>query len=782
MPRAPLGTTGQQPTGSSTQEKRQKTHQHMTPAEKTLGKWALRANTRLKILGWEAFVAEARGRSHLSEGVGTLPHKAARLLDHLRRKGVGVVMQTPPWTKGQVAQAAARGSHKSATEHTEFVCAELLEFCQQGYWTVLPLSTVQDWPNLRLSPLGVVPQRDRRSRLIVDYTFSNVNQETVRLAPPEAMQFGRALQRVVTNIVHADPRYGPPKMAKIDIADGFYRVWVRASDIPILGVVLPHSSGTASMPMVAFPLALPMGWVESPPFFTTITETACDLTNRAMSSREQLPVHRLEAASCTPPADRFPVSIPTAWTLANTQFSGSLATSRPLATADVYVDDFLLVAQTKRMQVRLMRQALTSIDQVLRPVDHGDPGYRKEPTSVKKLLQGDAYWSTRKRMLGWDLDTVAGTLELPPHRLERLRAILDKVQPPRKRLPTAEWHRILGELRSMSAGLPGSRGLFSVLQHTLSKGDQHRIRLNRRVFDVISDFRFLLDSVVARPTRMRELVPVAPSDTGACDACRLGMGGVWFDTLDPLTPPIVWRSQFPAAIRDALVTATCPGGTISISDLELAGTIAHKDVLAQARHVHERTLWVAGDNRASLIWATKGSSTSSRARAYLLRLNALHQRTHRYVARHHFIPGVLNGMADDASRLWHLNDTALLTHFNSVYPQRTSWQLHHLTPPMTLALTGALSKQRCNPAFLHSETVPFTPPGASGRRFVPRSASMPCSPRSPETRYLYCNSLPTVTGTAALPPAGDSFALGRWRTPYAVWARRLPGWGPRTLA
>ena len=61
--------------------------------------------------------------------------------------------------------------------------------------------------------MGVVPQCERRPRLVVDYTFSNVNQETLQLAPPEAMQFGRALQRVVTNIVHADLQYGPACLA-----------------------------------------------------------------------------------------------------------------------------------------------------------------------------------------------------------------------------------------------------------------------------------------------------------------------------------------------------------------------------------------------------------------------------------------------------------------------------------------------------------------------------------------------------------------------------------------
>ena len=750
----------------------------VTPAEATLGKWACNAAVQLKALGWETMVTAARGNSNMTETVGTIPHKAARALDHLRRRGASVPTSTPPWTRAQVDQAASRGSHQSANAHVEFVCEELLEFCQQGYWIVLPLATVLSLHNLRLSPLGVVPQRDRRPRLIVDYTFSEVNNETVRLAPPEAMQFGRSLQRVLTSIAHANPRFGPPKLAKIDIADGFYRVWIRAADIPKLGVVLPCQVGA---PLIAFPLALPMGWVESPPYFTMLTETACDLANQAMSQYGRLPEHRLEAAANTPPAEHSEVLVPSTWAQDNTHFVGPA--TAPLAKADVYVDDFLLVAQTKRHQRRLLRATLHAIDDVLRPLQLDDSSMRKEPTSVKKLKQGDAFWSTQKRFLGWDLDTIAGTLSLPPHRCERLYALLDMVQPPRKRLPISAWHKILGELRSMAPGLPGSRGLFSILQEALSKGDRRRVRLNRHVFDTISDFRALADSLAIRPTRLGELVPVFPSDTGSCDACRMGMGGVWFDVLDPSAAPIVWRHQpFPPAVQADLVTAHHRGGSLSISDLELAGTIAHKDVLATARHVQERTLWLAGDNRASLSWATKGSSTSSSARAYLLRLNALHQRAHRYVARHHFIPGVFNSMADDASRLWHLNDHALLTHFNSTYPQPTSWQLHRLEPSMNSALIGAFSRKRCVPAALLNATAPRIPHGASGRNFAPHSESTPTSPTSTATRYLFSCSLPTDTSTAPSKAAATPSALGLWRMPYVSWDRRLPGWGPSTLA
>ena len=193
--------------------------------ENTLRKYSKIAGIKLELIGnWDSFVATERGTPDLAITAEAVPHKAARLLRHLRRRGASVPMRTAPWTSDRVQHAAQRGSHKSAKDDIEFVCQEMLEFCHQGFWTVLPWRVASRLPGLQLSPLGVVPQRNRRSRLIVDYTFSGVNDATARLAPPEATQFGKALKRILSRIVQADPTYGPIWLSKIDIADGFYRI------------------------------------------------------------------------------------------------------------------------------------------------------------------------------------------------------------------------------------------------------------------------------------------------------------------------------------------------------------------------------------------------------------------------------------------------------------------------------------------------------------------------------------------------------------------------------
>ena len=74
-------------------------------------------------------------------------------------------------------------------------------------------------------------------------------------------------------------------MMKVDIADGFYCVGLAPEDVPSLGVYLPP--GPDGKNMVASPLVLLMGWVESPPQFCAVTETMADLANTAL--REQTP-------------------------------------------------------------------------------------------------------------------------------------------------------------------------------------------------------------------------------------------------------------------------------------------------------------------------------------------------------------------------------------------------------------------------------------------------------------------------------------------------------------
>lgn len=192
-----------------------------------------------KLSSWQQYVASIRGPSHISPTVEQLQHPAAPLLVRLRTRGMPVVVRTPGWSPPLVQDLLGRGPHQSANDHLEFVRDEMADFVRKGFWTVLPYPLVKRLRGLHLSPLSSIPQRGRRPILIVDLSFYGVNMDTVKLAPHEAMQFGRALDRLLFRIRHADPRHGPVYMNKIDISDGFYRVWLAANSTPKLAVILP---------------------------------------------------------------------------------------------------------------------------------------------------------------------------------------------------------------------------------------------------------------------------------------------------------------------------------------------------------------------------------------------------------------------------------------------------------------------------------------------------------------------------------------------------------------
>ena len=787
--------------------------------------------------------------------------------------------------------ALARGSHQSALSHMEFLRDEMADMIDQGYWVILPYSNVLHLPHLRLSPLGVVPQRDRRPRIIVDYTFWGINDDTVPLAPSESMQFGRAFERILHKIRRANRRFGPTYMIKVDIADGFYRLFVSAPTIATLGVVFPQYEDEE--PLVAFPLVLPMGWVGSPPFFCALTETATDLANHRLRNKAWTPApHRLsqiadaatnfkpvsrrppapcrlgsatmshsEPAPCRPgsatlshsgPATRRPGSAiishsrpaprrlgsaiishsepapicrpgsavlphtgPATRCSAVSEETGTAmlwhpglmderpnTTSRtappsgpcsqplqhhalkpynhPLSYVDIYMDDFLGLAQGHPgLRERVRSTIFHSIDDILRPNTPTDSEHRNEPISLSKLAKGDAKWATRKVLLGWIVDTVAETIELPEHRRLRFLEILDHLQN-RNRVSVKDWHKALGELRSMILAVPGGRGFFSTLQTGFKHSEKNRIRINKPMHDAINDLHHLALDIGARPTRLGEIVPDLPIAIGTADASGAGMGGTWL-SFDPAFQPLVWRATFPLAVQNDLVSTSNPHGKITNSDLELAGQIAHLDVLNQHSDCRERTLSTLTDNISARSWQRKGSTTTLGPAAYLLRLQALHQRHHRYLNQPDYIPGPANAMADDASRLWHLTDTAFLHHLNLTYPQNKPWKLCTLRPAMHSALIMALQCKRSEPAqFLHAPD-PRTTPGFDGATIVTNWASTPCSTMW-STPSRSSKSLPRAGAQDKLLPAVNLSDLVQWKTPYAPSVRRWPAWGPKISA
>ena len=123
--------------------------------------------------------------------------------------------------------------------------------------------------------------------------------------------------------------------------------------------------------------------------------------------------------------------------------------------------------------------------------------------------------------------------------------------------------------------------------------------------------------------------------------------------------PILWHLPFPPYIQDALVSWDNPTGSVTNSDLELTASIAHQDVLINTFDLQERTIHTGSDNTPMVFWQSKGSTTTTKAPARLLWLQALHQQHHHYCPQFSHIPGPVNTMVDDASCLWYLINSQL---------------------------------------------------------------------------------------------------------------------------
>ncbi len=158
------------------------------------------------------------------------------------------------------------------------------------------------------------------------------------------------------------------------------------------------------------PTSLQMGWVESPPYFCTATETARDVTTEYTEYPVgALPRHKFEKYTT---GDADYVVLPEH----NTSIIGVAY------MVEVYVDDFMsLVIPISRDQLRHVATAImTGIHDVFPPdCDNGN-----DPISERKFLKDDGRYSTRKTLLGFDFDESAKTMWLKAAKQVTLLTVL----------------------------------------------------------------------------------------------------------------------------------------------------------------------------------------------------------------------------------------------------------------------------------------------------------------------------------------------------------------------
>ena len=192
-----------------------------------------------------------------------------------------------------------------------------------------------------------------------------------------------------------------------------------------------------------------------------------------------------------------------------------------------------------------------------------------------------------------------------------------------------------------------------------------------------------------------------PAYVGYCDASKLGAGGVWLSGERTLQPT-VWRLEWPDDIRNNVVSYSNPTGTITNSDLEMAGMLIHflaLEHLVTLQHTHVAA-WC--DNTPTVSWTNRLSSSRSAIAGRLTRALALRLHANRASPLISVsIAGHYNRMADISSRTFNrnkasphtfaINDTEFLHFFATTFPLQTdSWRVFRLSNKLALRIFSEL--------------------------------------------------------------------------------------------
>ena len=361
----------------------------------------------------------------------------------------------------------------------------------------------------------------------------------------------------------------------------------------------------------------------------------------------------------------------------------------PLHFTDVYMDDFMIVAQPPH-HIPMLDNLLHHLHSVF---TSDTSSLHRSVIRESKIRKGDATFQTTKTLLGWEVDTAKMELCLPAHRQQCLYDILDHTlaKPCSTR---KQWQQLLGELRSMTLAIHSTRYLFSILQHALTQRAR-RFRINKLTRQALQDWKDIVNQLHTCPVPITMVVPHAPHYWAAMDASKEGIGGFWLPSnITPEAQPCAWRHKFHPNIPANLISFTNPVGTLCNSDLELAAVVVGN--ATQQHYIPKPTYtctYIATDNSATQAWIHKGSTTTAGPPAFLLRQLALDCCYNSCTVIPIFTPGHTNTIADFLSRSFALSDDDLVQQLQQRWPIQPPWRL--VTPPgnITSSMNWALSKQ-----------------------------------------------------------------------------------------
>ena len=124
---------------------------------------------------------------------------------------------------------------------------------------------IQDISGLSLIPLRIKQEQYWQPRCIGYYSFTTINTKYLTISAFSTIQYCRALDRILKEVVLLDPALVPVYFLKSDVSNGFYRIILRAEYTSNLGLVF--YSGVNKDDLVTILFTTLMGWNNSPIYY-----------------------------------------------------------------------------------------------------------------------------------------------------------------------------------------------------------------------------------------------------------------------------------------------------------------------------------------------------------------------------------------------------------------------------------------------------------------------------------------------------------------------------------
>jgi hypothetical protein len=691
----------------------------------------------------------------------------------------------PEWDWSTIEMAVARGAHRSAMEpeSIQLVHEDIKYQVEAGFSEILLWEDIKRLrPRyLKISPIAVIPQKDRRGRIILDLSFpvypekstgargkrmepiqASVNDTTTKLAPSGPVEeIGNVFRRLLSLIDSAEADE-VVMLSKIDLSDGFWRMLVEEEQKWNFAYVMPDPPGHPTR--IVVPSALQMGWAESPAYFCAATETGRDIIQGLVADKTHLPPHCLEEY------------------LRPAKAAKRSRSDSPVHGVYVYVDDYIGAAvenASGTLLGRIARSALHGIHSIFPPPAVTGHVGGKDPVSIKKLERGDGQWHHEKELLGFLVDGAAKTVRISQTKSDDICNELRRIQK-KKRVPLKRYRKIIGKLRHVALILPGTKGLFSPINKAL-RGEPAFIGLgkNSELRAALIDLAAMVRSLASRPTHIKELMPGDDHYTGYTDACASGAGGVWLSGELGLAP-IVWRVHFPESVSSQVVSESNPMGRLTNSDLEMAAALLHYMVLQTEVDLRFKRAGALSDNTPTVAWTKRlaDKSQSLTAGRLLRGLTAVQRASQAGPYTVASVAGIDNDMADVASRSFHPTkgpdltcDSVFLTHFNTRFPlpQNLCWTLVHPTPVTISLVISTLVGERLT---LQRWMTPFErQTGGTGLSFVPTHDATPTCSIPPNPSNSSCLSVSLLGCGEVTTAEVVKSSLKHPKPPSVTWPR-----------